>query len=68
MSILSEKYEVPEQVIKNMIKDGLISCSWNTYDEVRKLYKEGKSTAEIGHLTHMSQRRVQQLIKEFFTK
>jgi hypothetical protein len=63
MSILSKKYDVPPETIKRMIKDGVISCSWSTYDEVHRLRKEGKSTAEIAFLVHTSQRWVQEILK-----
>lgn len=62
MSILSDKYGVPEPAIKNMIRDGVISCSWETYEEVIKLHREGKSTAEISDTTRISIRYVQKII------
>lgn len=62
MSILSEKYKVPESTIKNMIDDGVISCSWNTYDEIIKLKREGKSPDEIADATHVSKRYVYSIL------
>lgn len=68
MSILSDKYGVPEPVIKNMIRDGVISCSWSTYDEVARLHAEGKSTFEISLQTNMSQRNVQSILSRLKAK
>lgn len=62
MSILSDKYKVPEPVIKNMIRDGVISGTWSTFDEVNKLHSEGKSTAEIADATKISIRYVQKIL------
>lgn len=62
MSILSEKYKIPEATIKNMIDDGVISCSWSAYEEVHKLHKDGKSTSEISDITKMSQRHIQRIL------
>jgi DNA-binding NarL/FixJ family response regulator len=63
MSVLSDKYNIPAETVNKMIKDGIISCSWTTYDEVHRLFSEGKSTADIAHLTHVAQRTVQFILK-----
>lgn len=62
MSILSNKYNVPEQTIQNMIKDGVISCSWPLYDDVRKLKTEGKTATEIADTLNISQRYVYKIL------
>lgn len=62
MSILSDKYKIPEPTIKNMIKDGVISCSWETFEEVNRLHAEGKSSAEIADATRISIRYVQKIL------
>lgn len=62
MSILSDKYKIPEPTIKNMIKDGVISCSWGTFEEVNRLHAEGKSSAEIADATRISIRYVQKIL------
>lgn len=64
MSILSEKYKVPEPVIKNMIRDGVISCSWSVYDEVVKMHAAGKSIDDIAFDTKMSTRNVRYILKK----
>jgi hypothetical protein len=42
--ILSNKYNVPQQTIDKMVKDGIISTSWPMYEEVYKIYLSIKST------------------------
>ncbi len=44
MKELSKKYDVPEDKLKNMMNDGVISCSWEGYEEVYYHYKELKKT------------------------
>lgn len=63
MSLLSEKYKVPEPTIKNMIRDGVIPCSWETYEEVIERHKQGKSTGEIADELRISIRYVQKIIQ-----
>lgn len=63
MSILSDKYKIPEPVIKNMIKDGVISCSWSTYEEVHRLHAEGKPTAEIADSVNISISYVHKILR-----
>lgn len=62
MSRLSDKYQVPQTAINNMIKDGVISCSWETYDQVYELKKQGKSVDEISDITHISRRHVYSIL------
>lgn len=62
MSLLSDKYKIPEPTIKNMISDGVIASTWSTYDEVNRLHKEGKTTTEISDLTRISVRYVQKIL------
>ena len=64
MSILSDKYKVPEATIKNMIQDGLIPCTWMRYEEVFKLKSEGKSITEIADLTNMTERNVRYILRK----
>lgn len=58
MSILSDKYKIPEPTIKNMIQDGVISCAWVGWDEVVKLHKEGKSIDDIASACNVTRRQV----------
>jgi DNA-binding NarL/FixJ family response regulator len=65
MSILSEKYNIPAEVVNKMIKDGVISCSWPNYEEVYKLFQQGKSVTEISDFTHMTTRNVRYILDKF---
>lgn len=64
MSILSNKYNIPPETVNKMIKDGVISCSWPTYDRVYELHQSGKSTSEISDMVNISQRAVQYILKK----
>lgn len=64
MSILSQKYNIPQDTVKKMIKDGVISCSWYSYDQVFKLWNEGKTIPDIAVETHMSERNVRYILKK----
>lgn len=51
MSTLSNKYNIPQEVVDKMIKDGVISCTWPAYEEIYQMYKaslnSGKSKMQI---------------------
>lgn len=64
MSILSEKYKVPEPVIKSMIQDGVISCKWMGWEEVVKLHKEGKSVDDIAAHCNVTPRQVYLVLRK----
>lgn len=64
MSILSDKYGVPEPAIRNMIKDGVISCSWATYEEVANLRKQGKTVDEIAIHFQVSRRHIYNILNK----
>lgn len=42
MSELCKKYNISEQSLKMMVKDGVISTTWPFYDEVVIFYKQHK--------------------------
>lgn len=63
MSLLSDKYKIPEPTIKNMIQDGVIPGTWSTFEEVIKLKAEGKSTAEIADATKISISYVHKILR-----
>lgn len=51
---LAKKYNVPQETVKKMIADGVISCSWPSYEQIYAMYQKsmsigGKSKAEIIH-------------------
>ncbi len=59
MSILSQKYNIPEEAVVKMIKDGVISCSWDVAADIKKMREEGKSWDEVSFQTKMSIRNAQ---------
>lgn len=49
---LSEKYKVPQETIKKMVNDGVISTTWPAYEDIYAMYKQsmsigGKSKTQI---------------------
>lgn len=65
MSFLSDKYNVPPDTLKKMTRDGVISCTWEGYEEVYKLWKEGKSMGDIAITTGRSKASVHGIIQRF---
>lgn len=41
---LSNKYNVPQETIDKMVKDGVISTSWPMYEDVYNIYLSIKNT------------------------
>lgn len=70
---LSEKYGIPEDKIKALIKDGWITCSATKYEEVIYLYKrnigEGKTKLQAisnaAEAAKVSDRQVYRIIHKF---
>lgn len=70
---LSEKYGIPPEKIKLLIKDGWITCSAPKYEEVIYIYKrnigEGKSKLQAisntAEATKVSDRQVYRIIHKF---
>lgn len=48
---ISNKYNIPQDTLKKMYRDGLISCKWEGYEEVYDNFKSrvgsGKSKSDI---------------------
>lgn len=65
MSFLSEKYNLPPETLKKMTKDGVISCVWSGYEDVYRLWKEGKSMGDIAIETGRSKSSVHGIIQRF---
>jgi hypothetical protein len=70
---LSEKYGVSEAVIKAMIKDGWLSCSVPTYEEVIIHYREERkkgvpsrqAITNICEKSGLSERQIYNIIHKF---
>jgi len=74
MSELSNKYNIPESTVKQMIKDGWITCSVSKWEEVYKCFKEtqaltGKSkdavAFDVAQKTGASYRNVLYIVERF---
>jgi hypothetical protein len=65
MSYISNKFNISEGTVKDMMKDGLISCAWNGWEEIYMLRKQGKSMDEIAAITNRSKGSVSKVLKKF---
>jgi len=65
MSFISDKFNVPEETIKYMMRSGIISCSWEGREEVYKLWKQGKSIGDIAIELGRSKSTIHAIIKMF---
>lgn len=70
---LADKYGIPEEKIKLLIKDGWISCSAINYEEIYVFYKseisKGVASKQAVHNAsvkgHVSERWVYTIIEKF---
>jgi len=68
---ISNKYNIPQETVNKMVKDGVISCSWPMYEEVYNMflsYPQGKSKTqiyyEIAEKKGISERTVRDIISK----
>ncbi len=64
MGILAEKYNIPEDTVKKMIKDGVVSCSWDVCDHIKRMRSEGKSWDDIAFETGMTARNCRYILEK----
>jgi hypothetical protein len=70
---LSDKYGIPEEKIKLLIKDGIISCSYSKYEEVVYIYKRNitngmsnpDAISNAADSVKLSERQVYRIIHKF---
>lgn len=43
---LSNKYNIPQETVNKMVKDGVISCTWPMYEEIYSMYKAALNTGK----------------------
>ena len=43
---LAEKYNIPSATIKNMVQDGVISCSWPLREEIFEMFTQLKNSGQ----------------------
>lgn len=46
---ISNKYNIPQETVKRMVQDGILSSKWPMYEEVYSMYKSSsaKSKSQI---------------------
>lgn len=71
---LSKKYNVPQNAINEMVKDGVISCSWPKYEEIYEDFTRTASGSlknitavyiELAEKHHVSEKTVRDAINRF---
>lgn len=71
---ISNKYNIPQETIDRMVKDGFISCSWPRYEKIFEQYEEQmrKPGAVRSHVIqgisdkeHISERHIRDIITKF---
>jgi hypothetical protein len=74
MSELSNKYNIPESAVKNMIKDGWITCSVSKWEEIYQCFKATKQATgkcdqhvavDVSAKMGISERWVIEIVKKF---
>lgn len=68
---LSNRYNIPQETINKMIKDGVLSSKWPSYEEIYTLYlsmiSSGKSKEQlyqdIGEAKNIPSRTVKEMIR-----
>lgn len=71
--ILSNKYNVPQETLNKMIKDGVISCAWPRYEEIYQKFKQAMKPGcvktriilEVSEKEGISERYLRQIIAKF---
>lgn len=71
---ISNKYNIPQETIDRMVKDGFISCSWPRYEKIFEQFEEQmrKPGAVRSHVIqaisdkeHISERHIRDIIAKF---
>lgn len=71
---LSKKYNIPQESVNRMIKDGWISCSAPTYEKIYEDFVKTSSSScknvtaiymEIADKHHVSEKTVRDVINRF---
>lgn len=72
---LSNKYGIPQETVNQMVKDGVISCSWPMYEEVFSMYQtlmresgaiKSHVIISISEKKGLSERHVREIINHKF--
>jgi len=70
---LSNKYNIPQETVNKMVRDGVISCSWPAYEQIYAMYKKSMSipgaiksrvVVELADKVGYSERQVRAIISK----
>ncbi len=70
---LSNKYNIPQDTVNKLVKDGVISCSWPMYEEIYQMFKKSmtipgsiktKVVLELSEKTGISERHIRTIISK----
>lgn len=68
---LCNRYNIPQETINQMVKDGVISCTWPMYEEIYTMFESRKGTKskeqiymDIAEMKNMSPRTVRYMIEK----
>lgn len=71
---LSNKYNIPQETVDRMVKDGIISCLWPRYEKIYEMFRIGMQKPgavkchvinEISDAEHISERQIREIISKF---
>lgn len=71
---LSKKYGIPQEKVKELIKDGWISCSVPMYEKIYQDFQNSMSVGgktqtavflEVAEKNHVSEKTVQKIVYKF---
>lgn len=71
--ILSNKYNVPQETLDKMVRDGVISTSWPRYEQIYQEYKKARVPGsiktriiiQVAEKERISERLVRDIIAKF---
>lgn len=70
---ISNKYNIPQETVNKMVKDGVISCSWPRYEEIYTMFKnsmqvpgaiKSRVVLDIAAKSGVSERHVRTIISK----
>jgi Mor family transcriptional regulator len=64
MSLLSNKYNIPETTVKQMIKDGLFYSKVVMKEDIDRLLSEGKKVPEIAAIFNCDKAYIYRILRE----
>lgn len=71
---ISNKYNIPQEAIDRMVKDGLIACQWPRYEKIYEKFEElmrrpgaikSHVIQELSDKERVSERHIREIISKF---